>query len=101
MKTNLIDETKMSSYIRTESTKLYAVIRDDVPGNLREFCRRIKWQVRQNVNGDTDIADFDIVWNDGGWCRIVDRITQIPCTKWYSGSNYYLAVKELYSIVKK
>jgi len=112
MNANLtIDETKMSSYIRTESPKLYAhwvdgywvggFIRDDIPGNLRDFCRRIKWQIHQNVYGDTETVGFDVKWNDKGWCRLVDSTTQVPCTKWHSTSNYHLALKELYSIIKK
>jgi len=101
METNLVDETKMSSYIRTESPKLFAFLRDDIPGSIRDFCRRIKWQIQQNITGDTETVGFDVVWNRKGWCRLVDRSTQIPCTKWYSGSNYYFAIRELYSIVRK
>jgi len=103
MKTDALDESKIASYIRTESTKLYIFLRKDIPGNLRDFCRRIKWQIRQNINEDTETAGFDVKWkSDKGepfGCRLVDRSTQIPCTKWHS--RYDLALKELYSIVEK
>lgn len=92
-----MDESKIAYYIRTESERLYVFLRDDISGNVQDFCRRVKQAIQRNLEEGTDTVGFDIIHDSKKGCRIVDRTTQIPCTDWHTG--YWEALCELRSIV--